>query len=723
MVAMIRRASLRIVAFVAAYLLAVVTVALALLVQKHEEVTPLRVDRAHATQNTLGIRGISLEGSGLDRGLKVLLMPDTISSDRLLASSIDQQHMFDVVASGDYLFVARASFGLEVFNRHHRPNLAVETSLDLGGRVVALELLDNYLYALLAKPAGLAKISIADPLNPKVVERLELSGRPVALKQHRGSLFVANYYEGLCEISRSLDVVRTQKEFHDIQHGWKLASNGRDLFVAEYKGRLWRLAADNTLTALTPGKDFGQIVRGLEADGDALYVQTEGGLLKSYTLDSRGHLREKQTIFDSPHVHASGVSFQMAGELLISMSSSSGVQLFSKGSNGEMVSRGSILDNGTFTAAAIVEDVLYTTSTRGLDAWSIADLPITHSETDVTVWPGTIYDLKRWKNILIGNGNHSGVQVYGLGKENPFHKVLPYRDIQSVAVSGNHLWVLHGKSSLDVYQLQEDGDLMRCESFESPIEKIQSLHARDNGMLSMVSDEGVYIYSTPEGCSSGLMTFLPVSGKVTDILIEGRTAFVAVLDTKEIIRFDWRSESSPRILSRYTLPEPLKSFSRPRNLVKHGDALYVGMGRVGLVALDISDPSVMEQFFFFDTPGYAGHMHIEDEVLYVSDTMAGIWVFDVSDVDAGGLPIVVGNYRSSMDARDMVFRNGRMYVAGGIKGITVLPVPEILHVQPSDDSHAFVPLRERYSSGRYRLLAYTDAGSLERNVLFDLGQN
>lgn len=700
------------------YLLAVAAVALALLQGHGEDVGPPALREVEVARNAFGRFGLKLAGQRLSDDLKLVMLPDTISSDRLLASSLDRGHMYDVEVAGDYLLVARASYGLEVYNRHHAPVLAVEAHLDLGGRVVDLEVEGAFVYALLSKPARLCKVSIVDPLKPRLVKTLELSGTPLALLATADDLFVADYKQGLWQISPHLEVVAAPERFAGIDSCAKLASSEDQLYVASLDGRLWRLPLSQGTQTPRLLSSYGKQVRGLAVDERALHIQFKSGILQTYDVTTRGGLELVQE-FKPPviHEHVVGIELEQQGDLLLAFDATQGVKVYRRDIKGVLTLQGSVIKTGNFTSAAVVADVLYASSTRGLSSWALQGLSLNTSSQATRLTTGVIFSLERWNSLLFTESSSSGLQIFDLDDVGRPPAAFPDKELQGFAASGNHLWLNRKDLPLEGFHIDSDATLEPCRKIpgNGRIRRVRVF----GEYLAVAGDGGVAIYSTENPCQPRLLTRLPMEGRVSDIILEGDYAFASSYTGKEIVAFNWRESGGPRVVGRYALPAPLSTFCSPRRLCKNNNFLYVALGRVGLLALDVSEPEDMKQFFYLDTPGYSGHLHIHDEMLYISDLYGGLRLIDVEATEKSGVPRVVGSYRAAVDTYDIAFVDDKLYLAGGVKGLVVMPEPWVLRTQDvnNNDNEAFVPLPADFPPGRYRLLAYNNAGHLNEDLV------
>lgn len=83
------------------------------------------------------------------------------------------------------------------------------------------------------------------------------------------------------------------------------------------------------------------------------------------------------------------------------------------------------------------------------------------------------------------------------------------------------------------------------------------------------------------------------------------------------------------------LPIEITSFTVPSNvldLVLDGDLVYVACGVSGVRIYDISDPALPNEIAVFDTFTSAKGVAVEGDRLYIAaDVLIGLWVVDVSD--------------------------------------------------------------------------------------------
>ncbi|PLY06260.1 MAG: hypothetical protein C0624_04425 [Desulfuromonas sp.] len=720
---MVKRTKIAFFVFLGVYLLGVAVTAMALIVTSRPPGEPPRFHSVEVARNAFGRLGLKVAGQGVSADLKLMLLADTISSDRLLATSLDRGYMFDVEVAGDYLMVARASYGLEVYNRHRKPILAVEAHLDLGGRVVDLEVAGDTLYALLSDPGKLVKISIKDPLRPVILKELELSGAPLELMVLEQALYVADVKQGLWQVSPDLEVLASPEQFAGLDCGWKLAASGDYLFVTALDGRIWSLEVSQGWTRSKLVATLADRVTGFDGDRSGLQVQYQGGQLQFFHVTPDGYLKATTATSLSTsklHAHGAGVYLEREGRLLVVSDASRGATIYHRDSVGALTPQGNVLQAGIFSSVAVADDVLYATSSRGLTSWSLEDLPINSATAASVVALAHAYSFDRLDNFLIArsqlnNNDFFNFQLLGLEQKGQLAKMHSIDDPLGVAVSDNHLWVANGSDKLEGFHVLSDGTLEPCWQTSGHAGLKHMASFGDHVLLSV--NQEVLIYASAAHSEPKLLARLPVQERIADFLLDDNYVYVTLEVGGEVVVFDWSIEGGPKVVSRYRLPDPLREFALTRRMCKYKNRLFVSLGNAGLLALDVSEPTDIRQSFYLDTPGFSSYLREYDGVLYVADHFSGVRLIDLEKIDETGVPRVIGSFQTAFDPHDTALIDGDLYVAGGVRGTVRMPAPMRLAPESIDGGEAFVPLPRDYHPGRYRLLAYSAAGHLVENML------
>lgn len=113
-------------------------------------------------------------------------------------------------------------------------------------------------------------------------------------------------------------------------------------------------------------------------------------------------------------------------------------------------------------------------------------------------------------------------------------------------------------------------------------------------------------------------------GIATDVFIQGNLAFVADGSKGGLQIIDVQHPESPKFVAS-------KLYNEVQGVLAAGHYVYLATGIGGLLVLDFNDPSHLVTTGVYDTPRNATSVKLFDNVLYVTDSFAGLFIFDMAD--------------------------------------------------------------------------------------------
>lgn len=120
--------------------------------------------------------------------------------------------------------------------------------------------------------------------------------------------------------------------------------------------------------------------------------------------------------------------------------------------------------------------------------------------------------------------------------------------------------------------------------------------------------------------------------------------------------------------------------------VHRGEFAYVAAG--GLLVLDVSDPSSIQEVGFIELPGNPHDVILggssNTPLVYTIDPDFGVTALDISDPSQ---PTVVGSFDTDGQAMDFAFGADRLFIADGDQGLVILDVstpsnPQLMSTMP-----------------------------------------
>ncbi len=99
-----------------------------------------------------------------------------------------------------------------------------------------------------------------------------------------------------------------------------------------------------------------------------------------------------------------------------------------------------------------------------------------------------------------------------------------------------------------------------------------------------------------------------------------------------------------------------------RDLVVHGDYVYLVDGEYGLQIFDITDPANPDSIANYNTSGFSSDVFVSGKHAFIADGLSGLQVIDISDPSQ---PVRIGGYDTPGYARGVSVEGDYAYVAEG----------------------------------------------------------
>ncbi len=158
---------------------------------------------------------------------------------------------------------------------------------------------------------------------------------------------------------------------------------------------------------------------------------------------------------------------------------------------------------------------------------------------------------------------------------------------------------------------------------------------------------------------------LETASLVIDVAVEDTFAYVVSNQALRVI--DLTDPASPRRRGSVAMA------IRPRDVKVQGDQAYIAAGNIGLIIIDVRNPSEPIEAGQYDTPGTAWSLAVRDTLAYIADGRT----LRLIDVSNPAEPQEVGFYdHEGGGVRSMVVRDTRAYVAASFAGLIILDVSD-----------------------------------------------
>ncbi|MCE7937105.1 hypothetical protein DCC79_03580 [bacterium] len=253
----------------------------------------------------------------------------------------------------------------------------------------------------------------------------------------------------------------------------------------------------------------------------------------------------------------------------------------------------------------------------------------------------------------------------------------------SLAAAGGALYVATDASGVLVYNI--GGPEAPAHIATVPIQ-----HATDTAVqppfLYVGSRDGLYVVDvTTPSMPASRGRWITEPATVDDITISKGRAYTTGSGDGFFVRFavvDIHDPDRPALLDDAALPVDVGSYK----VRVSGDFAFVTASGWGAYVYDLREPKRIEEVGVIDVEGTALDLALAADRLYISDSDAGIRVFDVAGLQP---PMLLATEATVGDAVSVDVSSRHAYVAGGAQGLSVVDVSVADH--PVLTAHLPIP--------------------------------
>jgi hypothetical protein len=602
----------------------------------------LDVSNRNAIIDTLHLPG-NLESIHIDRKKKLAYLANSFSglqivdiSDpahlRILSSLLPPGRAWDITVSGDILFLASGDEGLHLIDisRSDSPTILSQLKLDQH-MILKLEIVDKTIYATTGKK-GLLVIDISDTKAPRLVKTLYADTGAWGLLADQETLYVScgRYRLDALDISKPLNPKKID-ETPLPGSVWDMAMRDEVLYLPIRNSELVLIDASepNDLTPLDVPFDLVS-PNNIDMQHDRAYISSRTGRLSIIDLTDP---RTPQLIgsYDLPH---NARNIAISDQTTYVAAGINGLQALDidKFASAEQIKtlkvKGylqSILFDDSFFYLATRSDGLYVAErdSLGKPGAVVAALPL----------DGYVMDMVRYGDRLFIACSKAGLRVVDISNPTtpsitaPLDIVGNFKDI---AVVENRLFLADYATGIRIVDITNPGTPIEIGQFE--LQNLKRLTADDKYLYAATAQSGLYI-------------------------------------------FDHSAPNSLAQIGNTDLPWPLKSFTDIKQLAVAGQNIYMAGGTAGLLIFDISDRTMPQLTQIINLDGDTRAVTVDSSRIFVSTRQGKLWLLNQAP-DNKTRRLAVSDSLGS--GASMIIDGDRMILANGIKGLTLLPLPQII---------------------------------------------
>ena len=284
-------------------------------------------------------------------------------------------------------------------------------------------------------------------------------------------------------------------------------------------------------------------------------------------------------------------------------------------------------------------------------------------------------------NIFVSNGHayitdelYGGLWIFDVS--NPTHPVEKgyYHsgsgDSEGITVVGQHAYVAHGSSGLQIVDVSDADNPIGISSYETVGALDNSIIVQNDIVYTMVGLKlGLFDISDKE--NPKLINSIQANcGLIREIHICNGFAYLA--GEVGIVIINIEDKDNLMITGTY-----LNLIGKTSSVDVKGSFAYVAC-RDGFRVLDVSDKAAPREVWFQETPVRASKVILHQNYAYLAVTSLGLQVFDISKPDE---PVLIAqeNCKDGSFMLDMHFSEPYLYVAASAGGVQILDVSKPAH--------------------------------------------
>jgi len=272
----------------------------------------------------------------------------------------------------------------------------------------------------------------------------------------------------------------------------------------------------------------------------------------------------------------------------------------------------------------------------------------------------SVLDIERSGGKLYLSCGPLGVKIYQLGDQGKLMRMKSLYSWSSAIASkvvGHYLYVVSGTGGLMVYDLNNLGQGKPVAFIESE-QPIRRVEAYGGYLYAVAGKGGVEIYQIGDSGVPVLTGQLSVDRSARSITIADR--FLYVLENGRISQYDLTDPQVPQLVAEQ------RYFTLPQKLFHAGDTIYVADNMNGLGLIDNEDKRLPPSAAFLNVGGTPRAIASVGKYLYVSVANKGIRIIDPEAI----LPRqVVQEVRAPKGFDDFIIIGDSLYVTGHRDGI------------------------------------------------------
>lgn len=205
-------------------------------------------------------------------------------------------------------------------------------------------------------------------------------------------------------------------------------------------------------------------------------------------------------------------------------------------------------------------------------------------------------------------------------------QVIPegYSNYYRISIYGNYLYLIGWESTI-IYDISNPSEITEAGSFEIATNG-HTNYTFDHYLILQTRNEQLIMFDLANPLAPGAISTFRVGGHCFEMRVSNDVLYAVMYTQLYVI--DISNPASWRLLTVEELGND--GLYQGNHCELYGDFLYLASEGYGLAVYDISSPGAPERVGYYDTPGTAKSVAVNDNIALVAD-FTGLGIYDCSD--------------------------------------------------------------------------------------------
>ena len=311
---------------------------------------------------------------------------------------------------------------------------------------------------------------------------------------------------------------------------------------------------------------------------------------------------------------------------------------------------------------------------------------------------GTTYDaVSMGRRVFFSAGDK--IKVVNVKKIKEPVEEKPIRtefSVEGVVANGSIAFTALGKKGISIFKVMGDS-LKEYSLIESNGANYINLYVNGNLLFALAGRDGIYVYDVGRLKRPKHKNYNKPGGRVTSI-VRVKDKYLAACG-KQGVKLLWFCPCGP-----FDVKSMLFLDGTVVDVESFENRAYVAAGEKGLYIVDCTHESKLEVIANYDTVGFLSSLYYRDGIVFAGDRYLGFYIFDVrGDVikKLSFTPVEGG-------VRDIFIDGETLYISRGVAGVSIFDVSDLKKPKKIKDidtpgiaNHIFISNDYLYVADKY----------------------